>query len=249
MKNEVQETIESLRSTHGNFSDRRIPADTVQAIIESSTRAGTASAMQDYSIIVLDDPTVMRELTGYAGSHALVFCADGNRMRMAARACGLRVPGGADAATFLTWCADAFLAAQTACIAARSLGVDSFFTNGIFRKGSEKAFEALGLPDRDCFPLITLVLGYALDPSRRKTERYRGKGLVHHGTYRALSADETLAMIQDYDDPEKRLGMEVDFRAKGCGHYVEWLFGQWLAPSDRGKADPVRERLTESGFY
>ena len=53
--NETLKTIHSLRTIHGNFSDKAVPDDTIRLIIGASVRAANASAYQSYSIVVVKD--------------------------------------------------------------------------------------------------------------------------------------------------------------------------------------------------
>ena len=80
-------------------------------------------------MIVLDDKDAMRRVFGYAGDRAIVFCVDFTRLA----ALSDRLGHGKSAVEFfdfLTGVIDTAFAAQTACVAAQSLGVDSLFTNG-----------------------------------------------------------------------------------------------------------------------
>jgi nitroreductase len=242
------EAIQSLWSCHGKFLDREIIEEDLETILGAAVRAATASAQQSYSIIVLDDHAVMKRLTGYAGSRALVFCADGTRFAAAARRLGVGDGEKADMNSFITWSVDAVLAAQNASIAARALGIDSFFTNGIGRQGIEGAFATLGLPEKGCFPLITLILGYAAHVPDRKKGRLGGAGIVHRGRYTPLDAEGLDRMIAAYDDPELNLGMKADFAAAGYAHYLDWFFKDWRKGFPKGMGDAVTERLKRSGF-
>ena len=51
--NETIKTIHSLRTIHGDFSDKKIPDSDFDAILDASVRAANASARQSYSIIVI----------------------------------------------------------------------------------------------------------------------------------------------------------------------------------------------------
>ena len=158
--NETCKTIHSLRTTHGNFSEQAISSEDLQTILNACVRAANASARQSYSIVVVEDKAVMKKVCGFVGSKALLFCADYNRLIDTAAHLGHGFA--ADGVVpFVTASTDTILAAQTAAIAARSLGIDSLFTNGIHRGDMSRVYELLDLPEAHCFPLIMLVLGYA----------------------------------------------------------------------------------------
>jgi nitroreductase len=247
-RNETLGTIARLGTAHGNFGEREVSEEDLRTILEAATRAATASNQQSYSIIALEDRKAMKELTGYSGSRALVFCADGNRLEDAARRLGHEVDGPVGMETFTTWCVDALLAAQTACIAARSLGIDSMFTNGIGRKGLDLAFRLLELPERNCYPLITLILGYASGAESERRGRWTGAGLVHYGRYSRLDAAQADRMIAEYDDESKGIGFNYRYKDEGFEHYLDWHFVKWLGGFPAGTGDAAAKRLAESGF-
>lgn len=151
--NETLKTISELRTVHGNFSDKDISTENLQTILEASTRAANASARQSYSIIVIDDKEMMMKLCGYSGSRLLLFCVDYTRLSDVAHHMGHEFDR-KDFTGFITGSTDTILAAQTAAIAAKSLGLDSLFTNGIHRGDPNRVYELLDLPLEQCFPLI-----------------------------------------------------------------------------------------------
>ena len=168
-------TIHDLHSTHGNFSDRQVPEDALQAVLQASVRAANASNMQSYSIVVVRDPALMKQLCGYAGSRLLLYCVDFNRLKASAAHLGL--PYHPDSVEELvTACVNTTLAAQTAVVAARSLGVDSLITNGIHRGDMERVWKLLDLPETLCFPLLAVVLGYATEQPKLRKGRLSGAG-------------------------------------------------------------------------
>ena len=59
--NQTLETIQNLRSIHGNFSEHEISEQDLTTIIEASLRAANASARQGYSVIVVEDREKMKK--------------------------------------------------------------------------------------------------------------------------------------------------------------------------------------------
>ena len=225
--NQILETIQNLRSIHGNFSEREISEQDLRTIIEASLRAANASARQGYSVIVVEDRKIMKTLCGYAGSKGLVFCADLTRITTLAN--HLNHPFDADGVPqFITSTVDAVLVAQTAVIAAKSLGIDSLITNGIHRGDMERVFTLLNLPEKHCFPVIMLILGYPIEEPAYRKGRLNGTGIVHYGTYHSLSAEEIPQVIQRYDEPEAHLAMNNEWREKGFTHYLDWFYTVWV---------------------
>jgi nitroreductase len=247
-QNETLTTIHSLRSTHGDFSEKEISAEDVQTIVTAAVRAANASARQSYSIIVVEDRELMKELCGYEGSKGLVFCTDYNRIIDAANHLGHTFA--ADGmVSFVTGSTDTILAAQTAAIAARSLGIDSLFTNGIHRGDMTRVYELLDLPREYCFPLIMLVLGYATQEPEYLKGRLSGVGVVHYGKYHRATPEELDELVRSYDDPELHLGLDDTWEQQGLDHYLDWFFTVWsIRGGERRGRSQVSELLERTGF-
>lgn len=246
--NPTLQTLQDLRSTHGNFTEQQVSNEDLETILKTASRAANASNRQSYSIVIVDDPDQMHELTGYRGSRLLVFCVDFNRLIDTAAQLG-REYSVQGFAPFLTGAVDAALAAQTAVIAATSLGIDSLFTNGIHRGDIERAFSLLKLPKCHCFPLIALVLGYAdADPAKLRG-RLTGPGVVHYGEYTRATTEELAEIIAQYDDPETGLGLSIPWNEKGFEHYLEWFFDVWSKrfPTSEGRSQ-LFDLLANAGF-
>jgi len=156
--NETLRTIHSLRTIHGDFSEREVSEANLTTALEASVRAANTSGRQSYAIVVLDDRAKMKKLFGYQGSRALIYCVDFARIRALAKHLGHEFDSD-HIIGFITGTMDTMLAAQTAVIAAKSLGIDSLITNSLHRNSLDKVYEALKLPPTSCFPLVTVVLG------------------------------------------------------------------------------------------
>ncbi len=191
----------------------------------------------------------MESVCGYQASVLLLYCVDTNRMGDLASHLGQ--PYAMDPAWMCTTGAvDTVMAAQTAAIAARSLGLDYLFTNGIHRGDPQRVFTTLELPERDCLPLVALLLGYSAKERGPRKGRWCGPGIIHHGRYQRLTRDERNAQVAAYDDPHQNLGLNQVWRDKGCAHYLEFLFTQWCRPFDAGKQPPsaMTTILRRQGF-
>ena len=247
--NDTLKTIRRLHSTHGNFVDRPVPDDTLKTILQASVRAAGASNNQSYAIIVVKDRAMMKNLCGYQGGCLLLFCADYNRMKASAAALGYDYQPGT-IVDFVTASINTLLVAQTAVIAARSLGVDSLLTNGIHRGDLERHWKLLDLPATHCFPLIALVLGYADREPGHPTGRLDGLGVIHEGKYHHLTPDETTDLIRQYDDKSRHLGLNEDWDQQGYQHYLDWYFKAWVGRNLKPGANETQmlRLLKRSGF-
>jgi FMN reductase [NAD(P)H] len=246
--NETLRTIHQLRSIHGDFSEREISADDLTMILNAAVRAATASARQSYSIIVVEDKLVMREYLSYVGSKALLFCVDFTRIADTATVLGhpYEVP---EILGFITGTTDTILAAQTAAIAAKSLGIDSLFTNSVHRLDLRELYVHFQLPERHCFPLISLILGYPRQEPKDHIERLTGPGVIHFDHYSRITREEAEEIVQSHDDPEEHLGMNSNWRELGYDHYLDWYYAAWDGsgfPPD--KLSELYTVLAEAGF-
>jgi len=247
------ETLHALRSTHGSFTERDLSATDLEAVLEASTRAANASARQAYSIIVLEDRDRMERLLGYRASRALVYCVDFHRLDLLAA----RLGHPHDAATpieLINGLLDVGLAAQTAVVAARALGIDSLVTNGLHRRPLELVFGELDLPARAVFPAITVLLGYAQDPTFHPRRRLPLEHVVHRDRYREPSPEALDRIVAAYDDRQARIGLTDLWDAREHPHYLDWYFQRWAGKPEEprvatGKVQEMQARLRASGFW
>jgi nitroreductase len=230
-------TLQSLRTIHGNFTDKEIPEETLRAILQASVRAANASNMQCYSIVVVRDREMMQNICGYRGSRLLLFLADHNRLAASARSLGHPYDPD-DVTAFLTAVIDTTLAAQTTAIAARSCGVDYLLTNGVHRGDMNRHWKLLDLPEKHCFPVIALVLGYPTKEPAVRKGRFDGTGLIHEGKYHHVTPEEAEEITRIYDDESRHLGLDYggNWRTQGHKHYLDWMFTEWMGrPAKRTK--------------
>ncbi len=246
--NETLKTIRSLRTIHGNFLDKPLPEPALQTILQASVRAANASNMQSYSIVVVQDRKKMKEVCTYQGSCMLLYCVDFNRLKASAEHLGYSYfPDNLTA--FVTASINASLAVQTAAIAARSLGIDYLITNGIHRGDMERVWRLLELPTDHCFPLIAMVLGYPTAEPAHLKGRLDGPGVIHHEKYHRLTKDEVEEIMRQYDDPERHLALNEDWKAGGHKHFLDWYFKEWLGDAKPTERETQMLRLLKrSGF-
>jgi nitroreductase len=246
--NETIKTIGSLRSIHGNFLDKPLPESALQTILQASIRAANASNMQSYSIVVVKDRAKMKAVCTYQGSCMLLYCVDFNRVKASGESLGYSYfPDNIE--HFVTASINTVLAAQTAAIAAKSLGIDSLFTNGIHRGEMDRVWKLLDLPQTYCFPLIALVLGYPTAEPPYQRGRLGGPGVIHYENYHKLTKSEVEEITRQYDDKERHLALNENWKAQGFSHYIDWWFKDWLDSSNPTEKETQMLRfLRRSGF-
>lgn len=245
--NETLKVIAGLRTIHGNFSNRPLPAGALDQIVAASVRAANASGMQSYSIIVVSDPAMQKKVCGYSGSCLLLYAVDYNRnIATAARLGHTYVPD--DMESFVTGTMNTMLAAQTAVIAAKSMGIDSLLTNGVHRGDMTRHWETLGLPTKYCFPLIALVLGYPTEQPAHLKGRLSGAGVVHQHRYQTLTPAETDTIIGQYDDKSANIALNDTWDRNGHKHYLDWFHKDWMKRNPRKGKSQMLTMLIRSGF-
>ncbi len=246
--NETLKTIASLRTIHGNFLDKEIPEATIQQVLQASVRAANASNSQSYSIVAVRDRDLMQQVCGYRGSCMLLYCVDYNRLKAEAESLGH--PYYPDnIVSFITGSVNAAFAAQTAVIAARSLGLDCLTTNGIHRGDMERVWKLLDLPQTHCFPLIAVVLGYPTEEPDHRMGRLDGAGVIHEGKYQRLTEEQAREITRKCDDSEQHLGLNDTWKTQGHKHYLDWYFKAWAgAAKPTAKETQMLRLLKRSGF-
>lgn len=191
------------RKTIRKYSDRPIPDDVMNELLETACRASTMGGMQLYSIIVTKDKETKKELSPLHFNQPMVmnapavltFCADYHRFT---RWCGLR---NADAGydnfeSFYNAMIDALLAAQTFCNAAEEKGLGICFL-GTTSYNPNEIIDVLHLPEL-VFPVTTITVGYpAEDPALQ--DRLPLQGVVHRDRYSDYT-DEGIEDIYRYKE-------------------------------------------------
>jgi nitroreductase len=247
--NSTLEVIRGLRTIHGDFSEKQVSEKDLRLILNASVRAANASGMQTYSILVSRDAGKIRKLTGYTAPSMLLYAMDYTRVIDSAKHVGYEFYAD-NILDFITASTNTILAAQTAVIAARSVGIDSLLTNGIHRRDPQVIWSTLELPETGCFPLIALLLGYPKKEPDHQKGRLSGPGVLHEETFHRLTAAELDAIVKQYDDKTQHVGLNDDWDRAGHKHYLDWLYKDWLKARTKPSQTetPWFKRLRKSGF-
>ena len=186
------------------FTGDGIPDETVEMILEASSRAPTAGNQQLYTVIRITDP-VKKHALSVSCDHqpfieqadlVLVFCADCLKWYNAFTFahCEPRKP---EAGDLMLAVSDACIAAQNAVIAAEALGIGSCYIGDIMENAEEQR-NILSLP-KYVFPTAMVVFGYPTQrqKERERTPRFGRKYIVHENAYHVLSEEETRDMFME----------------------------------------------------
>lgn len=176
-----------------------------EAILQAALRAPTAGAMMLYTIIEVNSPhkkAILAETCDHqafiaSAPYLLLFLADYQRWMDLYQAAGCleraaelglraRAPAEGDLVLALM---DALIAAQTAVIAAESLGIGSCYIGDIIENW-EQHRELFNLP-RYTFPAALLCFGRPKrTPPGSPVPRFDRRFIVHQDLYQRFSAEE-----------------------------------------------------------
>jgi nitroreductase len=203
--NQVMEILLNRKSVRA-YEDRPVPEEARAAILRAAMRAPTAGNMMLYSIIDVTDQSAKDTLARTCDHQpfiataplVLLFLADYQRwfdyfiVSGVEQMCeqtgeALRKPEEGD---LLLACCDALIAAQTAVIAAESLGIGSCYIGDIM-ENCEAHRDLFALPEY-AFPICLLCFGYPTTQQKQRplTARFRSELIVFENRYRRLGAGE-----------------------------------------------------------
>ncbi len=242
---------------HGHASVRHykpdpVPASMVETIIAAAQCASTSSNLQMYSVIVVTEAAVREQFVQLLNTQTqireapvfLVWCADLARL---SRVCEIRgytqVAGYVE--NFLAAAVDVALVAQTAAVAAESLGLGICYI-GYIRSILPETIELLHLP-RLTFPVAGMTLGWPLKESHPHP-RLPLKAILHWETYH-LDQDREL---HEYDRTMVESGLYHGRQVPVPGKVDQLEDYGWLEHSARrvSKAErtTLRAILEKQGF-
>ena len=202
--NSTLELIAKRRSTR-IYDPTPLLQEEKDAILQAAMRAPTAGAMTLYTIIEVEDQALKDRLVDTCdhqpfiatAPYLLLFLADYQRWTDLyeaggcpgrARELGIaaRMPAEGDLVLALR---DALIAAQTAALAAESMGIGSCYIGDIL-ENAETHRELFALP-RYTFPAALLCFGRpARPPERPQVPRFQPRFIVHQNQYKRFSAEE-----------------------------------------------------------
>lgn len=205
----MSETI-SLIKNHvsvRDFKPEKLRKEEVDILISCAQSAPTASYLQAYSIISIDDPRLLKELVKQGhlqdfileAGHFFIFCGDFRRHEDFAKEIGYDIHNsieGIDA--IMVGAIDASLAAQNLSLAAESMGLGTCFIGGV-RDGVEAISSILQLPDY-VFPIYGLAVGYPASKNDIKP-RFHQEAVHHFNGYNYDTISHTKAyehVTKDY---------------------------------------------------
>lgn len=170
----TNEIIESMLRHHSvrSYSHKPVDDDTLDAVIAAAQSPSTWQNGNNWSLVVVRDEATRKALMDFTGRNPfimdapvfLVWCADMSRTAAAAQMHESDFLGPQYLDTILVPTVDATLAAQSAVVAAESLGLGICFVGGI-RGRMADVCKLLNLP-KYCFPVTGMALGWPAEDDK-----------------------------------------------------------------------------------
>lgn len=151
------------RRTHRRYTVAPVSSDLLDTLLACAQSAPAKSDLQQYAIIVVEDPKSREVIGGWEGEAPvfLMFCVDNRRIRRLAKFRGHEYTND-NVDTFMNGCIDAALAMQSFILAAESVGLGCCAISQV-RNRIELMCELLALPD-GVFPIAGLCVGWPSAP-------------------------------------------------------------------------------------
>lgn len=197
-------TLTLMQQHHSvrSYQDKPIPAEVLDAILDTAWKSPTSINGQQVSLVVVQDAERRRKIAEIAGGQAwiaqapvfITLVADFYKTRLGVEKAGAEQVIHHSVEGFAVGAIDVGIALGNLMTAARSAGLGVVPIGGI-RRDPQAMIALLGLPELT-FPLAGVVLGY-IDRDSEIKPRLPRTSFVHHETYHAA---ELPAQIAAYDD-------------------------------------------------
>jgi nitroreductase len=236
----VNETLKLLqmRKSIRNYSDEPILPAEKQAILDAAMRAPTAGNMMLYSILDITDQALKEKLAETCDHQpfiakaplVLIFCADYRRWmrKFAAAGCDNGNPLPVEEGNLLLACNDAIIAAQTAVIAAESLGIGSCYIGDVLEQ-AETHIELLQLPE-NVIPISMVVFGKPTkaQKERKQLSRFPQEMIVFENRYQELTPEQLDQFAADRDIPAFYARKHASSFMEEMNRSARALIAHWL---------------------
>ncbi len=182
------------RKTIRKYSDKDIPSELLNRLLEESFRSSTMGGMQLYSVVVTRDEKMKQKLSPAHFNQPMVmnapvvltFCADFNRASLWCRQRKAE-PGYDNLMSFYNASIDALLVAQSFSLLAEEAGMGICYL-GTTTYNPQQIIDILQLPEL-VFPVTTLTVGYPAENPPQQ-DRLPASGLIHEEVYHNYSGDD-----------------------------------------------------------
>lgn len=243
-----QPCLESLLSHRSirKFKDQPISPEHLDLILQAAERSPSASNLQHYTLVVVQNPQTIAALGWEGAPLAIVALADEFRIR---RWLETRTNQPVDASSpshFFIAFWDAILTLHQAVIAAESLGIGTCYFGGIL---GVNVYDILGAPEHT-FPAGMAVFGYP-DETPELSQRLPRQAVIHFERYHLPTDAELQSWYQQREAMWQQTSLKRRERLAEQGIFsipqairAQKYTRPALAERDRG----ILDNLKRSGF-
>ena len=248
--NDASKTIALLnnRVSVRSYKNAPVPEELIDQVLKAAFRAPTSSNIQTYSVIIVQDPVLRKQLAAVAGGQPhvekapvfLAFCADLTRLEYALAKNGHTLVDN-NLEVGLVASIDAALVGMSTYLAAESVGLKGVMI-GALRNDAVATARILGLPSQ-VYCVFGMCLGFPDEVPPQKP-RMDYSTMVHYERFGALRDNrDTGTSLDDYD-----AALEAHYKNIG----VPTTPDSWTHDMD-SKFSPqlregLREQLKQQGF-
>ncbi|MCO7122996.1 nitroreductase family protein [Ihubacter massiliensis] len=197
------------------FSKRPVLKEDLEELLETAVKAPSSSGFQNYSIIVVEQKSIKKQLAELSGPQqfianapaGLIFCIDLRREKRIIQKRPSPSQSESQFIQFMMYMADAVICAQTFCLAAEEKGLGTVYIGNIIHY-MERVSELLNLPQY-VMPVIMVCAGYPRF-SGKPSPKYPAEVLVHTNQYQDLPIE---ILLRAFDEKYKDWRMPFNERA------------------------------------
>lgn len=198
------ETLRILceRASLRNFSEKKIPQDVLNDILQAGIQAPSGGNIQPFSIIKIENLETNNKLAKLCGGQNfiakapvnLLFCIDWHRFERWAELENAPFTATSSFRHFWISFQDTIISAQNICTAADSLGLGSVYVGTVLECFLELR-DMFTLP-KGVFPVVLLSLGYPQTnpPMKKKLDI---SAIVHDEKYSEMNDDKFLEILNE----------------------------------------------------
>jgi FMN reductase (NADPH) len=210
--NDFFRMVENHRSVRSYHTDREISPEHERMIVAAAQRSSSSCNLQTYAFISVKDREKRKKIAEICANQWHVYqanlfylvCIDLYKMKIVTEKTGYRYYQEQFFDSFLMAAMDTAIAAQSAALAAESMGYGICMIGGV-RNHPEKIIEIMGLPEK-VFPVTGLCVGIPAKTNPIKP-RLPLKGVYFDGAYDPKAVEEA---IEEYDRVMLKSGIYKD---------------------------------------
>lgn len=232
--------------TSRHYLPKKLPEGTVELLVAAAQSASSSSNLQAWSVIAVEDVARKARLASFTGGNPhindaplfLVWLIDLKRLRDIAIDHGNEGEGLDYLESFLIGAVDAALAAQSAVVAAESLGLGSCYIGGL-RNEPENVAAELGLPS-GVAAIFGMTVGYP-DPDVKADVKPR---LPQSSVlFREQYGETTKSDLAAYDERMKAFQAKQNMPEHGWTSIVAKRVASGKVIKERAKLTEIFRRM------